>query len=126
MTTLLTEDEVAARLKCSIRTVQRRHIPHVKDGRLKRYRHEDVEAYLCGKLVKPQEEQASNPSSGEKPARRIGKPAARSRFGRRMVQSALDELSEALAVNARLRETGKRSARSGTLNTRRDLETLES
>lgn len=123
---LLTEDEVAARLKCSTKTVQRRRIPHVKMGRLRRYRPEDVEAYLCTCVVNQPDEQPSTPSNDEKPARPTGRRAVRSQFGRRMVQSAQDELNEALALNAKLRETGRRNARSGTSNTRSDLETLES
>src|SRR5687767_7682045 len=123
---LLTEDEVATRLKCSTKTVQRRRIPHVKMGRLRRYRPEDVEAYLCTCVVKQPDEQPSTPLSDGRETRPSGRRAARSQFGRRTVQLAHDELSEALALNARLRGTGKRNARSGTTNMRRDSETLGS
>ena len=123
---LLTEDEVAARLKCSRKTVQRRSIPHVKMGRLRRYRQEDVEAYICTCVAKQPEEPPSSPSPEEKLAKPIGRRAGKSRFGRRMVQSPQDELNAALALNVRLRATAKRGARSGTSNMRNALETAES
>lgn len=46
---LLTRQEVAAILRCSVRTVRRRLSPGLRIGRLARYRREDIQA-----LIKPE------------------------------------------------------------------------
>jgi excisionase family DNA binding protein len=122
---LLTEDEVATRLKCSTKTVQRRRIPHVKMGRLRRYRPEDVEAYLCTCVVKRPDEQPSNPSNEEKSAKPTGRRGGWSRIGKQTVLLPHDESKEALALIAKLRGRGRKNAQNGTSSMRRDLETLD-
>lgn len=107
MTPLLTEADVAKLLNCSPRTVSRREIPVVKDGRLKRYRPEDVEAHICAKLVKPQAEQALSPPSEKE----SGSRAAKSRTGRMTVKLARDELNDLLKSLSRPKRRGTRRAR---------------
>jgi hypothetical protein len=124
---LLTEDEVATRLKCSRKTVQRRPIPYHKDSRKspRRYRQEDVEAYLRSiRVAKQPEEQPSVPSLEPKEEARSGLRAGKSRRGGPTVQLAQDELSGALARALRRKSKGRRSARNGTPNTKSDSETL--
>ena len=122
---LIDRREVARRLGCSESTVKRLGIPIVKLDRLVRYEPTDVEAFKCARKqgVKPMDEQPLPPFPARKAARRSTSLVARSRSGRRTAGLARDELSEALALTARLRHSGKGSARRGTRSTRSDSAT---
>jgi hypothetical protein len=116
MVDLLTEAEVAQILRCSPKTVARRKLAHVRNGRLKLYERKEVEDFIC--RAKRPAEPPSPQLNDRKAVQPTGRRGAKSRSVRETVQLAQDELSAALAMTAKLRGTGKRSARRGTRNTR--------
>ncbi len=123
MSDLLTEAEVAKILRCSPKTVARRKLAHVRNGRLKLYERKDVEDFIC--RARQQGEQPSPPASEPKAERRTGLRAGRSRSGKRMVQLARDELSAALATTVKPTRRAMRAARNGIESTKTASETLE-
>jgi hypothetical protein len=117
---LIDRREVARRLGCSESTVKRLGIPTIKLGRLVRYEPADLEAFKCARKqgVKPADEQPLPPFPAAKAARHSTSPEGRPRSGRPTVALAHDELSEALALTAQLKQSGMRNARGGMRTTR--------
>mgnify|MGYP003441717042 FL=1 len=122
MIKLLTRAEVAEMLRCSPRTVRRRGIPVVRNGRKPLYDAVAVNEYIAKVTscedVKEQEGQPLPQSAEPKPARPTGLRADTFPSGSATVQLAQDELKEVLDLISARKSKGRRNARSGTANTK--------